>query len=103
MPTAQQSSRSTGSNTTLAGLYFSMATLREDCSDIVRNASLFLWLDLREFLPPSLDGWEAESLLAEKLVDHGVYLAPGVDYLSEVPGYFRVVFSMVNVELGLQR
>lgn len=67
------------------------------------NAALFLWLDLREYLPPATDGWNAEAQLADKLVDAGVYLAAGADYMSEAPGFFRVVFSMDNVELGLQR
>ena len=68
-----------------------------------RNAALFLWVDLRDHLPALTDAWEAERKLAQHLLDNGVYLAPSEDFRGEQPGWFRMVFSMPDVEEGIMR
>ena len=68
-----------------------------------RNAALFLWIDLSDYLPPLADAWIAERQLTQILLDSGVYLAPGGDFRSEQPGWFRIVFSMPAVEEGIMR
>ena len=68
-----------------------------------RSAALFLWIDLSDYLPPLADAWIAERQLTQILLDSGVYLAPGGDFRSEQPGWFRIVFSMPAVEEGIMR
>lgn len=68
-----------------------------------RNAALFLWIDLSDRLPALADGWAAERKLAQHLLDSGVYLAPSEDFRGEQPGWFRMVFSMPDVEEGIAR
>jgi len=72
------------------------------------NAGVFLWIDLSEFLPPAESGVsliESERQLAEKFLKAKVFLATGEGFSSEVPGYFRLVFSheWEVVHEGLQR
>jgi 1-aminocyclopropane-1-carboxylate synthase len=63
---------------------------------------------LSEFLSPAESGVsliESEQQLAGKFLKAGVFLASGGEFNSEVPGYFRVVFSheWEVVHEGLQR
>lgn len=70
------------------------------------NAGLFIYLDLSSWLPTdSKSGTEKEFALAQRFVDHGVFLHPGEEH-SEAAGWFRLVFaSLTEEELteGLRR
>lgn len=70
------------------------------------NAGLFVYLDLSSWLPKdNKSGREKEFALAQRFVDHGVFLHPGEEH-SEVAGWFRLVFaSLTQEELteGLRR
>ena len=73
-----------------------------------RNAGVFVWIDLSEFLAPAESGVspiESERQLAGKFLKAGIFLATGGEFSSEVPGYFRLVFSheWEVVHEGLQR
>jgi hypothetical protein len=62
-----------------------------------------VWVDLTEYLPPEVDVLKGERQLTERLVEGGVYLAPSETFLGEQPGWFRIVFSMLDIELGMRR
>ncbi|KAJ5381817.1 uncharacterized protein N7496_004245 [Penicillium cataractarum] len=72
-------------------------------------AGFFLWIDLSKCLDPTLiadqGGWAAESDLSHRLLQIGVKMSSGYAYHNEVPGWFRIIFS-VEVETlkeGLSR
>ncbi|KAJ5439589.1 uncharacterized protein N7458_010587 [Penicillium daleae] len=72
-------------------------------------AGFFLWIDLSRCLDPTIvadqDGWAAESDLSRRLLQIGVKMSSGYAYHNEVPGWFRIIFS-VEVETlkeGLSR
>ncbi len=71
-----------------------------------RNAGLFILIDLSLFLPsdPGMAGTEKERALSNRLLDAGVFLAPGEEKAEE-PGWFRLVFSQTrgDLEEGLRR
>ncbi|KAF8251923.1 ACC synthase [Wilcoxina mikolae CBS 423.85] len=67
------------------------------------NAALFLWVDLTEYLPPRVDALKGERQLTQRFIDGGVYLAPSGAFQGEQPGWFRIVFSMLDIEVGLRR
>ncbi|RWA03238.1 hypothetical protein EKO27_g11869, partial [Xylaria grammica] len=61
------------------------------------NAGLFMWIDLGPFLPVAEtggDGWAAQKLIAERLVQAGVVLQSGETYRAPRPGWFRLTFSL---------
>jgi bifunctional pyridoxal-dependent enzyme with beta-cystathionase and maltose regulon repressor activities len=62
-------------------------------------------VDLSPYLPAGFEGWAAERELAKRLMDNGVFIGAGEEFKSEVPGWFRIVFSMPWdwVEEGLNR
>ncbi|KUJ10213.1 PLP-dependent transferase [Mollisia scopiformis] len=60
------------------------------------NAGLFLWLDLRPYLPTTVtngDEWAAEKLLWNRFENIGVQVSLGKRYFAPNPGHFRMVFS----------
>ena len=70
------------------------------------NAAFFVWMNLNPWLPPErarLGGDTREQMLAQKLVNNGVFLQPGEEHGRE--GWFRLVFSLDKglVEEGLRR
>ncbi|KAF8543938.1 ACC synthase [Trichophaea hybrida] len=71
--------------------------------DIKGNAGLFLWVDLTEYLPPKVDALKGERQLTQRFIDGGVYLSPSETFQGEQPGWYRIVFSMLHVEVGLRR
>ncbi|KAH3992154.1 hypothetical protein HBH98_219580 [Parastagonospora nodorum] len=71
------------------------------------NAGFFVWIDLSRYLPPAQEGrsvFERECMLAQKLVDGGVFLHPREEH-SIRPGWFRVVYTMEKVFMaeGMRR
>lgn len=59
------------------------------------NAGFFTWIDLSPWLPPAnveRGGETRAQMLAQKFVDHGVFLQPGEEHGRE--GWFRVVFAL---------
>jgi aspartate/methionine/tyrosine aminotransferase len=93
----------------------------QDCLDeleiphLKAQAGLFVWMDLREFLPaPSslLSETEAQADARERVLylelvrEFGLLFTPGRSMKNELPGFFRCVFSAANDEefaLGLER
>lgn len=72
------------------------------------NAGYFLWIDLSPYLPPATKDAEPmmpERVLAQRLLDAGIYLATGEKFASEDVGWFRVVFTHEKaiLEEGLRR
>ncbi|KAF1810418.1 PLP-dependent transferase [Eremomyces bilateralis CBS 781.70] len=69
------------------------------------SAGFFLWVDMRQFLPKDVDGWEGEKQLAARMVEKKVYMTPGAQLSSEEPGWFRIIFSHERKTLveGLRR
>jgi 1-aminocyclopropane-1-carboxylate synthase len=70
-----------------------------------RNAGFFLWIDLSPYLLSEDQKWEAETKLQAAIADAGVSLSSGVEYKSDQPGRFRVLFSLEEDALreALQR
>ena len=73
------------------------------------NAGYFLWIDLSPYLPPATkenaEPMTRERVLAQRLLDAGIYLASGKKFASESAGWFRVVFTheKAKLEEGLRR
>ena len=75
------------------------------------NAGYFLWIDLSPYLPPlppattGAGPMMQERILAQRLLDAGIYLATGEKFASEEAGWFRVVFThdKATLEEGLRR
>uniref|UniRef100_A0A7S4V4V9 Aminotransferase class I/classII large domain-containing protein n=2 Tax=Ditylum brightwellii TaxID=49249 RepID=A0A7S4V4V9_9STRA len=86
------------------------------------DSGLFLWMDMREFLPSAdkNDIVETErkkekkesmekrerALYMEMLHDHGLLFTPGLSMRNELPGFFRCVFTAASdqeFDLGLDR
>lgn len=64
------------------------------------NAGFFIYVDLSPFLPKDdRSDREREFILAQKLLDAGIFLHPGEEH-SKDAGWFRLVFS--NDEPALQ-
>ena len=59
------------------------------------EAGLFLWMDLREFLPNNNDDDQAKerSLYLDLLKAYGLLFTPGLSMKTEIPGFFRFVFT----------
>lgn len=85
---------------------------------IPADSGLFVWMDLREFLPPLGDGLsEANESIESKesrerqlylklMKQYGLLFTPGMSMRSERAGFFRFVFTAASVEefdLGLVR
>ncbi|GFF75125.1 1-aminocyclopropane-1-carboxylate synthase 6 [Aspergillus lentulus] len=72
-------------------------------------AGFFLWIDLSKCLDKAIltsqDGWAAELDLSRRLQQIGVEMSTGYAYHNEVPGWFRVLFSLDEESLkeGLSR
>lgn len=49
--------------------------------------------------------WEGERALSKKLMDANVFLATGESFHSDVPGWFRIIFTLPRDQLeeGLRR
>lgn len=73
------------------------------------NAGYFLWIDLSPYLPPATKEdagpMTHERVLAQRLLDAGIYLSSGEKFASEDAGWFRVVFTHEKAKLaeGLRR
>jgi hypothetical protein len=65
-----------------------------------RNAGFFVYIDLSPYLPSEqgLSPREREFILAQRLVDAGVFLHPGEEHSKDV-GWFRLVFSQEEITL----
>jgi 1-aminocyclopropane-1-carboxylate synthase len=72
-------------------------------------AGFFLWIDLSKCLDKAIvsseAGWAAELDLSRRLQQIGVQMSTGYAYHNEVPGWFRVIFSLDEESLkeGLSR
>ncbi|GIK06663.1 hypothetical protein Aspvir_002313 [Aspergillus viridinutans] len=72
-------------------------------------AGFFLWVDLSKCLDKAIvasrGGWAAELDLSRRLQELGVEMSTGYAYHNEVPGWFRVIFSLEEESLkeGLSR
>ncbi|MCJ1268961.1 hypothetical protein MMC22_008849 [Lobaria immixta] len=73
------------------------------------NAGYFLWIDLSPYLPPATKEdagpMTHERVLAQRLLDAGIYLSSGEKFASEDADWFRVVFTHEKAKLaeGLRR
>ncbi|KAL7435879.1 hypothetical protein ACHAXH_005234 [Discostella pseudostelligera] len=82
------------------------------------DSGLFVWMDLREFLPPLADGISeaSESIESKEARERHLYLmlmkkygllfTPGMSMRSERAGFFRLVFTAASedeFDLGLVR
>lgn len=71
------------------------------------NAGFFLWVNLSAWLEQKdgEEGWKAEGELMGKLIEEKVFITPGKGQASEMPGWFRLVFSHEEVVLreGIRR
>lgn len=56
------------------------------------GAAMFLWLDLRDALPPSAT-WSDERKLFHDMHDRGILLTPGQDCYASEPGFFRACWA----------
>mmetsp|Transcript_15715 Transcript_15715/g.34991 ORF Transcript_15715/g.34991 Transcript_15715/m.34991 type:complete len:364 (-) Transcript_15715:117-1208(-) len=84
---------------------------------LTADAGMFVWMDMREFLPPmGDDGAAVESqesidtrertLYLEMLQEHGLLFTPGRSMKNELPGFFRCVFTAASddeFDLALER
>jgi bifunctional pyridoxal-dependent enzyme with beta-cystathionase and maltose regulon repressor activities len=73
------------------------------CLHRSRHAGFFLWIDLSKCLQSG--GWQAEKHLKQELFDVGIEMSTGEAYHDELPGRFRLIFS-VNKDMlqeGLRR
>ena len=63
-------------------------------------SGLYVWIDLRKYLNPAT--FEAEKLLADKLLENGVYINSGQIFVCGEPGWYRVIFASdtAMVKLG---
>ncbi|KAF7169104.1 hypothetical protein CNMCM5623_001912 [Aspergillus felis] len=72
-------------------------------------AGFFLWIDLSKCLDKAIvasqGGWAAELDLSRRLKEIGVEMSTGYAYHNEVPGWFRLIFSLDEESLkeGLSR
>ncbi|OWZ30063.1 hypothetical protein C356_06044 [Cryptococcus neoformans c45] len=67
------------------------------------NAGNFVWVNLGAAL--EFDDVTTEKRIFQKLLDGGVYIAPGSAYHYHIPGWYRVTFSVArdNLLVGLGR
>jgi 1-aminocyclopropane-1-carboxylate synthase len=70
---------------------------------LYRNCGPFIWLNLNPYLKTQT--WEAERALVQIMIDHGVWIATGESFKSEVPGWFRITFAVPEQEFvfGVER
>ncbi|KAK2501079.1 hypothetical protein MC885_004576 [Smutsia gigantea] len=68
-----------------------------------RGAGLFIWVDLRKYLPEAT--FEEEMLLWHCFLDNKVMLSSGKTFGCKEPGWFRLVFSDKApwLSVGMQR
>lgn len=89
----------------------------------LRNAGVFIWVDLRRFLfPKSIRGdvnfavlqntspdialyKEREAYIINRCIDNGVMISPGTIYATPELGWFRITFTVGKyaLEEGLRR
>jgi len=85
---------------------------------LTSDSGMFVWMDMREFLPPREDGVVSgpesqvsidkreRTLYLELLQKHGLLFTPGRSMKNELPGFFRCVFTAASdheFHLGLER
>ncbi|PWY82152.1 acc synthase [Aspergillus heteromorphus CBS 117.55] len=85
----------------------------EEAGSLMRRAGIiagfFLWVDLSKCLDPAIvrdqGGWAAELDLSRRLGEVGVDMSSGYAYHNEVPGWYRVIFTVdaKTLEEGLSR
>ena len=75
-----------------------------------RNAGFFIWIDLSPYLQSKAlgenkDPWSAAQKLSEMLTVAGVKMSNGTAYHEEVPGRYRIIFTIKKAALleGLKR
>jgi DNA-binding transcriptional MocR family regulator len=61
------------------------------------EAGPFMLLDLQPYMKEPKD--EYEKVLVHRMVDHGVYVAPGFAFHTHRPGFFRLTFALPWDEL----
>lgn len=67
------------------------------------NAGNFAWVNLAPIL--GIETADEEKRIFQKLLDGGVYVAPGSGYHNPVPGWYRITFSVArdNLDVGLKK
>lgn len=67
------------------------------------NAGNFAWVNLGPIL--GIETADEEKRIFQKLLDGGVYVAPGSGYHNPVPGWYRITFSVAreNLDVGLRK
>lgn len=67
------------------------------------KGGLFIWICVQEYLKHQTE--EDEMELQEEFLDAGLYIVPGTKLYCQVPGWFRLVFSVLphELEVGLDR
>jgi len=85
---------------------------------LTSDSGMFVWMDMREFLPAREDGngsgeesqetidKRERTLYLELLQKHGLLFTPGRSMKNELPGFFRCVFTAASdheFDLGLER
>ncbi|CZR61387.1 related to 1-aminocyclopropane-2-carboxylate synthase 2 [Phialocephala subalpina] len=70
---------------------------------ISSNCGPFIWIGLRAFLKEKTIA--GERIIADKMLECGVWLATGEVFVSEEPGWFRITFAVPESELrfGIDR
>ena len=69
------------------------------------SGGFFVWMNLSKLLNQNLPLAEQEKDLWIRLIERGVYLAPGAAFHFDKVGWFRIVFTLPleTVLLGLER
>ncbi|PYI02047.1 acc synthase [Aspergillus sclerotiicarbonarius CBS 121057] len=73
------------------------------------TAGFFLWIDLSKCLDATIvasrGGWVAELDVSRRLREIGVEMSSGYAYHNEVPGWYRVIFTVdaASLKEGLSR
>jgi len=64
---------------------------------------LYVWVDFREFVQPL--NKEGEMKLMERFLENGVYITAGLAFQAPEFGWFRIIFSVNDIQLkpGVQR
>lgn len=77
--------------------------MRESCDGCADSRGNFVWVNLGARL--GFNSAAEEKAVFQKLLDGGVYIAPGTAYHNPTAGWYRVTFSVArgNLDIGLGR